>query len=216
MTALRHISLVLPVKQVSHAKSRMAVPRNERRRLALGLIRHTLDIATTCLPADQVYVVTSDPQVREFAGLYGARFVADPGRGLNPAAEQGVAEARARADRHAVVVLVSDLPGLTSEALRVLFDMVDSARDQPICVADYSGRGTTAVSCPPGVQVPMVFGRDSAIRFTALGCRRAHRAPAGLVTDLDTVADWHQLRAQSSWLWPPPEPLAERHRVGTH
>jgi 2-phospho-L-lactate guanylyltransferase len=197
----RELSLILPIKDTARAKSRLDLPRIERRQIAMALARHALEVATQCLPACQIYVVTSDHEVRELAGGLGACVIADPGRGLNQAIECGMKEAACRDPRRGVVVLVCDLPEVNASALNAFFRMIESSAAEAMYVADRSGHGTTAVSCPPGVAVRMVFGQDSAARFAALGFRLAANAPRELRSDLDTLNDLDALPTEVRLSW---------------
>lgn len=201
-TEAPEISLVLPIKDIARAKSRLNLPPTARRQVAMALARHALEVATQCLPAGQIHVVSSDDGVRELAGGLGACVIADPGRGLNPAIERGVKDAARRDPRRGVVVLVCDLPEINAEALNAFFRVIDSSPGEARYVADRSGSGTTAVFCPAGVTVRMVFGQDSAARFEALGCRQVGDAPRELRSDLDTLDDLDELRTdlRLSWL----------------
>lgn len=202
MTASPHdLSLVLPIKNTAWAKSRIDVPGATRQQVAMALARHSLEVATQCLPAEQIFVVTSDRTVRELADELGVRVVADPDRGLNQAIECGMKEARRQRPRSGVLVLVSDLPEIETETLSTFLPLLDPAAKIGQFVADHSGVGTSAVFCPPGVKVRMVFGPDSAARFEALGCRRVHNAPLELRTDLDTLDDLKALQSESRLSW---------------
>jgi 2-phospho-L-lactate guanylyltransferase len=203
------VSLVLPVKATNQAKSRLALPRDARRHLALSLAYQSLGIATACLPPGQVYVVTSDPNVGRQVMAEGANLIDEgPVGGLNRAAELGLAKAAARSPEHTVVVMVADLPELTADALRAFFHVIQAARDVPLHVADSSGVGTTMVASPPGFTSQMVFGRDSSARFGALGYRAAHHVSPSLRTDLDTLDDLLALTpAQRAPLWERPRAM---------
>jgi 2-phospho-L-lactate guanylyltransferase len=200
--ATRDISLVLPIKETASAKSRLNLPRSARQRVALALARHTLEVAAQCLPAGRIHVVTSDEDVRELAYQIGARVIADPGQGLNHAVELGVTEAGRQQRRGGVLVLVGDLPKVGTTTLDAFLDMLDQSATQAQYVPDRSGLGTTAVYCPSGVEVRMVFGPDSAARFGALGCQRMSDAPLELRSDLDTGDDLRAVQSdfRLSWL----------------
>lgn len=224
--ATREVSLVLPIKDTARAKSRLNLPRTARRQVAMALARHALEVAAQCLPARQIYVVTSDEGVRELAGELGTCVVADPGRGLNQAIECGVKEASCREPRRGVLVLVCDLPEVEAQTLNAFLRMLEESTVGAMYVADRSGFGTTAVFCPPGVKVRMVFGRGSAAQFEALGCHPIGDVPGEMRSDLDTLDDLKALRTpfRLSWLHsaraapcvraPRTTPL--EHRYGAH
>src|SRR5262252_3226116 len=91
-------SLVVPVKVLARAKSRLAVLAGPHRpALALAMAADTVAAALACPVVDRVIAVTDDAEAaRVLAGL-GALVTGDePGRGLNPALRHGAALASAR------------------------------------------------------------------------------------------------------------------------
>ncbi|MFN2538888.1 MAG: 2-phospho-L-lactate guanylyltransferase, partial [Mycobacteriales bacterium] len=81
--------VVVPVKRLDIAKSRLAAYGDEHRKaLALAF---AADVVLAAAPVAQVLVVTDDPIAGELLAGLGARVVRDdPDAGLNPALEHGV------------------------------------------------------------------------------------------------------------------------------
>jgi 2-phospho-L-lactate guanylyltransferase len=107
-------SLVVPVKVLARAKSRLAVLAGPHRAaLALAMAADTVAAALACPVVDRVIAVTDDAEAaRVLAGL-GALVTGDePGRGLNPALRHGAALAAARWPGSAIGALAADLPAL--------------------------------------------------------------------------------------------------------
>src|SRR5215469_4880214 len=95
-------SLVVPVKLLAQAKSRLTGLADRRRsQLALAMAADTVAAAIRADAVGAVLVVTDDPEVAEATGDLGATVLADePGAGLNDALGHGAAYARSRwADR---------------------------------------------------------------------------------------------------------------------
>lgn len=197
----RNVSLVLPIKETSWAKSRIDVPVATRQRVAAALARHSLEVATRSLHPSQVFVVTSDDGTRELADNLGAHVVPDPGKGLNSAVEHGIRFARSRQPHLGVVVMVSDLPEVEVSTLERFFDALDRPASPAQYVADRSGSGTTAIFCPPGSSTQMVFGPHSAARFERLGWSRMDDVPVELRADLDTFADLLAVQSAPTITW---------------
>ena len=199
MSELGHrVSIVVPIKELSRAKSRLAVSPEQRRHVSYAMAEHSITVATSCVAPPQVFVVTRDPEIMALAARLGASRVAEAGVGLNAAAGQGVQEATTRATGNRVVVMVADLPRITRRALMTFLSTLERVRDHPVLVPDISGRGTTLLALPPKTSLQMVFGRDSAARFGALGCYTVHNVPDCLRADLDTV---QELDAATSAGW---------------
>src|SRR5216683_6037924 len=107
-------SLVIPVKVLAHAKSRLAgLAGPHRPALALALAADTVASAVACAATGQVIVVTDDATAAgELAGL-GAVIVPDePSSGLNPALAHGAAVAASRRPQSGIAALSADLPAL--------------------------------------------------------------------------------------------------------
>ncbi len=183
-------SLVIPVKVLAHAKSRLAgLAGPHRPALALALAADTVASAVACAATGQVIVVTDDATAAgELAGL-GAVIVPDePSSGLNPALAHGAAVAASRRPQSGIAALSADLPALRpAELSRAL---LAAAAWPEAFVADAAGSGTTLYATAPGVAFRPRFGVKS---------RAAHRGGGaaellltdvpGLRRDVDTPAD---------------------------
>ena len=184
--------ILVPVKRLDLAKSRIALPPEHRRRVARVLALHTLRTAAAAVGGDSLTVVTPDSEVADLATVLGAHVVEETIHALNSALEQGLDEVALAWPARRVVVLVSDLPHLTVRDIQWLVrqscSQVGSGH-----VADMSGTGTTALLLAADHRPLMMFGPDSAQRFRSAGCAPLATAPAGLRSDLDTVDDLHRL-----------------------
>jgi 2-phospho-L-lactate guanylyltransferase len=153
--------VVVPVRGLEGAKSRLgeALDAEERRDLVEQLLRHTIATALATTGVTEVAVISPDPEVLELAAASRARAIAQRSRGLNPA----IHEARAAVPSDArLLVLPSDLPALSPQALRSVLDAADAAA--PPCVVivpDRHGRGTNALLLDPPDVIDPAFGGDS-------------------------------------------------------
>jgi hypothetical protein len=88
-------SVVIPVKVLARAKSRLAgLAGPARSELALAMAADTVRAAAACPVVATVVVVTDDPAAASALGALGAWVVADePDAGLNPALAHGAAMA---------------------------------------------------------------------------------------------------------------------------
>jgi 2-phospho-L-lactate/phosphoenolpyruvate guanylyltransferase len=162
-------SLVVPVKVLARAKSRLAVLAGPHRpALALAMAADTVTAALACPLVDRVIAVTDDAEAaRALAGL-GALVTGDePGRGLNPALRHGAALAAARWPRSGVGALAADLPALRPAELGL--GLREAARWEHSFVPDASGAGTTLYAVRPGARFRPRFGPRSAEQHRAAG-----------------------------------------------
>ena len=91
-------SLVIPVKVLARAKSRLAgLAGPAREELALAMAADTVSAAAACPVVAAVVVVTDDASAASTLGELGALIVPDePAAGLNPALAHGASLAAAR------------------------------------------------------------------------------------------------------------------------
>jgi 2-phospho-L-lactate guanylyltransferase len=105
--AIGPVAVLVPVKAFAQAKVRLApaLAPDARAALARAMAEHVLAV---CAPLPTA-VVCDDTDVAEWARAHGARVVWEPGRGLNRAVQEGVAQLHAAGARR-VIVAHGDLP----------------------------------------------------------------------------------------------------------
>ncbi|BCM69719.1 MULTISPECIES: 2-phospho-L-lactate guanylyltransferase [Streptomyces] len=175
-------TLVIPLKPLTRAKSRLADTADEgvRPGLALAFAQDTVGAALACPAVSGVAVVTDDETAgRELAAL-GARIVPDtPRSGLNAALAHGAAVVRSLRPGTPVAALNADLPALRSPELsRVLAAAAEFPR---AFLADAAGRGTTLLAAGADRELQPAFGIDSRARHRASGATEL------LLTGVDSV-----------------------------
>src|ERR1700680_4158269 len=118
--ALTTWSVVMPVKVLARAKSRLAGLAGPRRgELALALACDTVTAVLGCDAAARVIVITDDQVAAVTLGSLGALVVPDePRDGLNAALRHGAAHAGARWPGSGTAALSAQLPALRAGAVR--------------------------------------------------------------------------------------------------
>lgn len=149
-------SLIVPVKRLESAKTRLAVDIEARADLAVAMAYDTVCAALSCDEVAEVVVVTDDVRAHQALAEIGARIVPDtPDAGLNAALEFGATNARS--DRLATVS--SDLPALRSSELATV--LTGAAAHQQSVVADLPGSGTTIYAVTDLRRFAPRFGPES-------------------------------------------------------
>jgi 2-phospho-L-lactate/phosphoenolpyruvate guanylyltransferase len=142
-------TVLLPVKVLARAKSRLAVLAGDRRRdLALALAADTVAAVTACPAVARVVVVTSDPVAGPLLSALGAVIVPDEPadlaaaltgldaarldtaglqEGLNAALRHGAAEAARRWPGGGLAALTADLPALRPAELAAALRAVSAS-----------------------------------------------------------------------------------------
>ena len=186
-------SLVIPVKVLARAKSRLAdLAGPARSALALAMASDTVSAAVACPAVTTVIVVTDDEAAAGVLGALGAHVLPDePSAGLNPALAHGAAVAAARWPGSGTAGLAADLPALRpaelDRALRA------AAQWPEAFVADALGTGTTLYTAWPPATFRPRFGPGSADRYRAGGAVEIMLADVpSLRCDVDTPADLRQ------------------------
>ncbi len=183
-------SVVIPVKVLARAKSRLArLGAGHRVGLALAMAADTVTAALACEQAAHVVVVTDDQVAAGALAAQGATVVPDePGDGLNAALRHGAVQVAKRWPGGGIAALSADLPAVRpAEIARAL----SAAAAWPTAfVADAPGDGTTLYTARPGAGFEPSFGRASRARHAAGGARElALDGIDGLRRDVDTPED---------------------------
>ncbi|WP_336050042.1 2-phospho-L-lactate guanylyltransferase [Streptomyces sp. CA2R101] len=184
-------SLVVPLKPLLRAKSRLSRAAGEefRPRLALAFALDTVTAALACKGVRDVAVVTDDRVAGERLAALGARIVPDtPAGGLNAALAHGAGAVRARRPGAAVAALNADLPALRPAELE---QVLHSASLFPRAfLADAADIGTTLLTATSGVELEPAFGGASRARHLASGAREIITSTVPSVRrDVDTGED---------------------------
>ncbi|HWG65222.1 MAG TPA: 2-phospho-L-lactate guanylyltransferase [Streptosporangiaceae bacterium] len=182
-------SLVIPVKVLAIAKSRLAdLAGPARSALALAMAADTVSAAVQSKAVAAVIVVTDDEVAARALGELSAVVVPDqPAAGLNPAVAHGASVAAARWPECGTAALAADLPALRPEELDRALSA--AAAWPEAFVADAEGTGTTLYTARPGARFRPQFGPESARRHRESGAREItiEDVPS-LRSDVDTPA----------------------------
>lgn len=187
-------SFVVPVKELSVAKSRLPYPQPVRAALALAMAQDVVATLRATPGVRRVVLITDDPDA-DAAFADAAVVVADePRAGLSAALRHGALVAAARWPLDGVAALASDVPAATPQALaRVLAAIADlPAPRHPsrIVVADSAGLGTVLLAAEPGRALdPRFEGGSRAAHLRTGAIDLTDHAAAGLRRDVDTQAD---------------------------
>jgi 2-phospho-L-lactate/phosphoenolpyruvate guanylyltransferase len=183
-------SVVIPVKVLAEAKSRLAaLSGTYRARLALAMAADTVAAALAAAPVAGVIIVTDDEVVGAELGGLGAVVIADePAAGLNAALAFGAAYSQRHWPQRGRAAMAGDLPALRPGELALALDRAAAAGEA--FVPDAAGTGTTLYAAGPGTAFAPAFGPGSRDRHRAAGAKELD-LPAlhGIRQDVDTPDD---------------------------
>ncbi|XVS63279.1 2-phospho-L-lactate guanylyltransferase [Actinosynnema sp. CA-299493] len=176
------VDLVVPVKTLERAKTRLVGTRLDRPALALAF---ALDTISAALPAvRRVVAVTSDPSVIAELLALGVESIPGP-EGLNESLRHGFDVLRSRDPASVVGALQADLPALRTADLAAA---LAAARGRAFC-PDRQGTGTTLLLSSPGGDLAPAFGPGSAAAHSASGATPLPGPWPSLRHDVDTAED---------------------------
>ena len=181
------VTAVVPVKLLMLAKSRLALPAEQRRVLALAFVVDTITALVQSPRVAGVLVMTSDRIVAGRLRPLPVRVTAEEGAGLGSAVHSGIRAATSRAPGLGVAVVPADLPCLRAEDVTQVVAaglIADGA-----FVPDRATTGTTLLILPPGAPAVARYGPGSAARHRSLGLKPLYDAPTRTRHDVDTLDD---------------------------
>jgi 2-phospho-L-lactate guanylyltransferase len=186
--------VVVPVKRLSVAKSRLAAYGDvARRELALAFAGDVVAAALGCAVVAEVLVVTDDAHAARTLTALGARVAPDdPDAGLNPALSHGADLLRAGHPLRGVVTVSADLPALHPDDLATVLAAVPAGGRA--FVADSAGTGTTLLAAAAPAALAPAYGSGSRERHGASGAVELAGTPA-LRRDVDTPEDLREALA---------------------
>jgi len=182
-------AIVIPVKRLAVAKTRLSALDDVRADLALAMALDTVRAAHACTVVERVIVVTDEVTAAAAMRRLGATTVADtPDSGLNPALLHGVRTATSDDPGLAVAALSSDLPALRPTALAEV--LTAAAQHATAVVADAAGTGTTLLTARQASTFAPRFGGLSRRAHVDAGAQDLTDAAGPTVRcDVDTVDD---------------------------
>jgi 2-phospho-L-lactate guanylyltransferase len=185
--------VVVLIKDFDSAKERLRPALGHKSRRALA--RRNAQLAVNAAAAgDHVLAVTGSEEVADMAAAWGASVLLEPSEeGQNTAAERGIARARA-GGAEAVLLLSSDLPLVTADAVRQLLQAAGRLKAPVVVAVPAIGRGgTNALYLRPADVIGMHFGDESLAKFQddaeARGVKLVVHHSDAMALDLDEPSD---------------------------
>lgn len=181
------VDLIVPVKRLDAAKSRLRGAATDHVELVLALLLDTVTAASATPGVRRVLVVCEDERVPVALRSTGVECVDQRGLpGLNPALEYGASVLRDADPGCVAGALQADLPALRPADLAAALAEADGRR--AFC-ADRAGTGTTLLLSAPGEPLDPRFGAGSAAAHLASGAVAITASVASLRADVDTEDD---------------------------
>lgn len=185
--------IIVPIKDVTRAKTRLAKNSSQRRQFAIAMARDTLCAVANADGVDGVLVVCEREVDAASIALPGVKAVARPGLDMNGAIGAGVEMVRKGRNSANVGALPGDLPYLKSSELEVVLDHATSVLRG--VVGDRHGIGTTLLTAIAGVSLEPRYGPGSLTRHLEVGATQLDvPAHSGIRKDVDVESDLNPTR----------------------
>jgi len=191
--------ILVPVKNLAHAKQRLAAVLDQpaRTELAQAMLWDVLETLGTWEDRPDVSIVTSDPFAVHLARQFDFQVIHDhANRGETDAIEMATRFCESRG-ADSTLVIPGDIPLIQGWELERIFEAVPE--EGSVLVPSADGRGTNAAFRRPAGLFPLRFGNDSFKPH--LAAARATQRPCialslpGIALDVDNSLDLMQLAA---------------------
>jgi 2-phospho-L-lactate guanylyltransferase len=199
---------LVPVKKLFDAKQRLSdlLGVLERKALFVAMLKDVLQALSDHPSLERVFVVSSDPGVRELAQHFGADFMDEAELyeaeldkvevacgDLNQVVAAAAKELQCQGARQLLVVH-GDLPLINSDAISAIISCLNSLGDRGLVIAaDDAGQGSNCLAISPPTLIPFAYGEYSCFRHRQLALEKGValatvNIPA-LAQDIDSCDD---------------------------
>jgi 2-phospho-L-lactate guanylyltransferase len=153
--------LLIPVKDLSSAKQRLAevLNQSQRSQLAEAMLRDVMNAAAGVLGRIDVALVTGDARAQQLAREFGFGVIEDTRNESETAAIEMATAWCEQRGYDATVVIPGDIPLITSDELHAVLDAAPAAG--AVFVPAYDRRGSNCILRRPAALIPLRFGNDS-------------------------------------------------------
>ena len=194
---------VVPVKDLAHAKQRLAAVLDgaERGRLSAAMLDDVLAALARVAGLEGILVVSRDREAGALARRYGARLLEESENLGHSAAVAEAAKVLRGQGAGGMMQVPGDVPLATGEEFARVLAAHGPAPALTI-VPSHDDRGSNCIACSPPGAVPLRFGDDSFLPHLQAARRhgvepRVLRLP-GLGLDIDRPADLRALLDQAT------------------
>ncbi|MFO1302162.1 MAG: 2-phospho-L-lactate guanylyltransferase [Burkholderiales bacterium] len=186
---------VVPVKELTQAKTRLApaLPPEARVALARAMLDDVLAALAATRGLEGIALVTVDPFAEQLASRHGARVLRDGARDGHTGAVTAAARILDGESRRTMITIPGDVPAVTAQEVERVLAAHRAAPSFAIVPA-HDRRGSNAVVLSPPTAVPLAFGSDSFAPHLE-AARRCNIEPVvveavpGLARDVDGPED---------------------------
>lgn len=186
---------ILPAKNFSHAKERLApaLQPAERQALFIAMLEDVLAAATDVAELEGVLVLTREKKAADLAERYGARVETETANDGQTAAVSRAVEILVNDGADGILTLPGDTPNVIADEIIQILARHQTAPAMTI-VPSHDGRGSNCIALSPPALIPFRFGNDSFQPHLAEAEARNVKPTIlkdlpGIALDIDTPSD---------------------------
>ena len=190
------IEVLVPIKSVQEAKSRLSGFLNDGRRfgLTLYMLYRVLQAVRGLDKIIRCRVVGGDATIRQVTESLSCVWGIEPGHDLNSSLRQAMHQSF-ESGASALLIIPADLPFITTMDIELVIN-ASRGCTFPTGVRAVKDGGTNALLIPSSIEVTPVFGEDSYARhesqILSAGAKLLNVEAPGLFFDVDTPDDYDE------------------------
>ena len=191
--------ILIPVKNLDHAKQRLAsvLDQPARTELAQAMLYDVLETVAKAVESHDVSVVSSDPFALAAAKEFQFQIIPDAANRSESDAIEMATQFCVAHGIQSTLVIPADIPLIQPPELQEIFRAAPAEGSVLVPAAD--GRGTNAIFRSPASLFPLRFGNDS-FKPHLTAAQASHKpcivlSLPGIALDVDNPADFQQLAA---------------------
>jgi len=192
--------VVIPVKKLSESKTRLSeiLSLEDRQRLVLVMLEDVLTSLKKSSLVDQVFIITPDKHVMDYASSFGVKTIRDLARnGINNSIARVTRRELKSRSASPLLVLPVDVPLVRSRTIDGMIGKLGNPVDPLVVISPSGSKGTNALLRNPPNVIPTRYGANS---FDAHIVEAASRKiplmvyrSEDLELDLDTPSDLYRI-----------------------
>jgi len=195
-----HADVVIPVKKLSESKTRLSeiLSLEDRQRLVLVMLEDVLTSLKKSSLVDQVFVITPDKQVMDYASSFNVKTIMDLARnGINESIARVAKRELKSRSCSPLLVLPVDIPLVRPSTIDGIIGKLENPVDPLVVISPSGSKGTNALLRNPPNVIPTRYGANSFDAHIEEAASRkiplmVHRSE-DLEIDLDTPSDLHRI-----------------------
>ena len=189
------VFVIVPVKGLANSKERLSPVLNpeERKALTAAMLENVLN-ALDSSDVREVFVVSSDSNVRQIADKHKFSHISTKRPELNPALAEAI-EWCMQKNASSVLILPADVPLVSPKDINRLIEL--GSQEKTVVLSPSLNGGTNAILLNPPNLIPVIFGTNSFFKHVKEAINKRvtvkFHSSRELILDVDSADDLNKL-----------------------